>query len=859
MGITNLFRPKYRHSDPAVRAEAVRELDQDDAEVLHSIARDDGDSAVRCAAIERIADPEALVDISASEQDARARDLARERAAQLWLTQALASADGDYTHGVIEKLAEIGQQRALAELAQRAVSADTRREAVGQLTEPKVLAELARSDAEAELRLAAIDRLDDDDALRSIAVQEQNKQVGFAAVDRLENAAVLESVANKGKNKAVRARARKKLARFDPVDAAPSEAKQRRAERVQLCRAVEALAKRHEWQESYRSLQEAERAWSTLGTASDEALQSRFERACERYRTRRERYGRTSSSEAQPAAAPRPVEPPQEEPAAQPPASQDAAPPAQEEAVAEPTESRPEADESGDKPAQSKPRAADKLAALDKLCASLEGAAKNAKLRSAERKLQQVHSSYKALSPLPSGAEAAGLAKRYDEARHQLFIRVQELREADEWERWANVPRREALVAKAEALLASDDDKNRAAQLKDLQAEWKNVGPVPQKKGQELWDKFKETCDKVYERVKEHRSAMAGEHQANLERKRELCERVEALAESTDWDETADQIKRLQTEWKAIGPVPRKHSNAIWKRFRASCDHFFERRKPHLEHALEEQVENLEKKEALCKKAEQLAEAEESEETAAELRQLQDQWRRIGHVPRKDVAAIGKRFRAGCDGFFQKRQDRRDQKRLEHEQKLDGIKQRIEEVASSAGTAGDAGDAGAAGAAADEQAPSAADLVKQTLELRTEVMGLAGRGEKERELRTALVDLCRQMIETCPDEFRGSELDPDVNRKRKEKLCARAEALVPDEPAAPAGEPTPEQVAARLREALSNNALGGVLAKQESADAAETIADLRDSWHRLGPVPGPDGVDLEERFERACQRSLASD
>ncbi len=847
MGISNLFRPKYRHSDPSVRAEAVRELGKDESDVLLDIASSDTDSSVRRVAIERISDPDALAELAVSEADASARELAHERAAQLWLSEALSSDDAALSCRIVERLAEIDQQLALAEVARKAASVEARREAVAQLSEPRALTELARSDAETELRLAAIEKLDDVDALRSIALSEQNKQIGFAAVDRVEDEATLETIANKGKNKGVRARARKKLARLAPDDGMPSEEKQRRAERVQLCRNVEALAKRHEWEESYRQVEDAERRWGELGACEDDSLQTRFSRATERYHSRRARYGAVTSAPERRRREPRrePVAATAEPEARESDAEVSTAE-GETAAGASPPEKESEKDPS-ERPSGAKERAADKLAALEKVCASLEGAKKSSKLRSAERKLQQGQSTYASLAPLPSGAEATRLVARYEEAHQALFIRVQELREADEWERWANLPRREELVTKAEALLESDDDKNRAAKLKELQAEWKKVGPVPQKKGQELWEKFKDTCDKVYARVKEHRAVMADQYGENLERKRELCERVEALVDSTDWDATAEEIKRLQAEWKSIGPVPRKHSNSIWKRFRAACDQFFERRKPHLDMLLEGQLENLKKKQSLCEQAEKLAESTDWAETAEALRQLQRDWRRIGHVPRKDVAAVSQRFRSASDLFFQRRQEERDRERREYEEQLGALEARIEEVEKSARAPG------------DESAPAQDELAKQTLELRSEVMAVGGRGEKERELRAAFDKLGRTMLELCPGEFSGTELDPEVNRKRKEKLCARAEALAPDEPEQPVEAQTPEQMAAKLREALSKNALGGVATQQETVDAVATIAELRASWQRLGPVPGDAGLELEARFERACKRALPED
>ena len=157
------------------------------------------------------------------------------------------------------------------------------------------------------------------------------------------------------------------------------------------------------------------------------------------------------------------------------------------------------------------------------------------------------------------------------------------------------------------------------------------------------------------------------ERKGNLERKLALIERAEALAQSTDWIKTAEELKKLQAEWQAIGPVPRQDTRVTWKRFREACDRFFTRRNADLAERKETWSANLARKEALCARAEELALNTEWERTATEIRRLQADWKSVGPVRRTKSEALWQRFRAACDTFFD-RYKRRDQIELEARQ-----------------------------------------------------------------------------------------------------------------------------------------------------------------------------------------------
>jgi hypothetical protein len=912
MGLTDLFRPKYRHSDAAVRADAVRQMGADEAELVARIARDDRDTAVRRIAMDRIEDPAVLADIAAREPDPALRDHARARAAGLWTARALAAERPGSVEDALAGLVRIGDQRALADVAARAADATVREVALGKLTEARALADLARNgSAYPGTRRAALGRIDDVEILRAIAVDEQHKDVALAALERLDDAETLEQLATKAKSKAVRVRARKRLSELAapaagsaaperpaaPLEGASAEDKRRHAERVQLLHRVEKLVGGNEWVHA-AEMAEIEKQWADLSAPDQSEHAERFERARARFHARHEahlrataekqvrrppaadaRRGRPDASGA-PAAAPaqavaeqgapapghasenaRETPAARTEPAAAAPA---AAAPAVEPTAAEDAPAAPAEDEQArvareDAERARQARQAKDLATFGQLIHELERLDTATKRKQVERAQQRAEQGLKELD-LPPGEETRAAHARYQAARQAAFVKTQELREAEDWERWANVPRQEALIAKAEALIAEEDESKLADRLKELQDEWRNVGPVPQKKSRELWERFKGACDKIYERVKVTRARANEEMLENLARKEALCERVEVLAESDDWEKTAEEIKQLQNEWRRIGPVPRKRSDAVWKRFRAACDRFFERRKPHLDEMLAELTQNLEKKEALCVQAEALSESSDWKETSLQLRDLQRDWRNIGPVPRKDVNTINKRFRAACDRFFERRDQHHHAEREAQANALDGL--RAELRALLAGAPAEAviaeGEAGGEGQPEPAEPASPAERLSRVRHaLREASLSTA----QQEELYGLVNQVALGMLADSPDLFRGTEIDPVSSRQRKQKLCARAEEIAPAPQAAlPApAEQTPESVAERLRAALAQNAMSSSLAVSTDArNITDTIAELEASWWRLGPVPGPEGEQLEARFRAACERARQS-
>ncbi len=168
----------------------------------------------------------------------------------------------------------------------------------------------------------------------------------------------------------------------------------------------------------------------------------------------------------------------------------------------------------------------------------------------------------------------------------------------------------------------------------------------------------------------------------NLEKKLDLCSQAEALADSTDWKLTAEALKGLQAQWKALGAVPKEQAEAVWTRFRSACNRFFERRKEHFATREKEAREAVRRKTELCVKAEELRESSDWRATAEAFKALQAEWKTIGGVPRAKGEELWTRFRAACDHFFARRGEHleeREKQRGEWRERLEDAAQRKRE------------------------------------------------------------------------------------------------------------------------------------------------------------------------------------
>lgn len=195
---------------------------------------------------------------------------------------------------------------------------------------------------------------------------------------------------------------------------------------------------------------------------------------------------------------------------------------------------------------------------------------------------------------------------------------------------------------------------NKTQEIIALQNKWKTIGYAPQKMNVKIFERFRAACDTFFNKKAEFFKAVKESMSENLEKKRALCEKAEALKDSTDWKATADVLVKLQKEWKTIGPVAKKHSDAIWKRFIAACDYFFEQKnKAGASQRTEEQA-NLEKKRDIIARLEAIGEDADADTAIDQVRNLMKEWNAVGFVPFKEKDKVYKQYHALVDKLFER-------------------------------------------------------------------------------------------------------------------------------------------------------------------------------------------------------------
>jgi len=358
-----------------------------------------------------------------------------------------------------------------------------------------------------------------------------------------------------------------------------------------------------------------------------------------------------------------------------------------------------------------------------------------------------------------------------------------------------------------------------------------------------MWRRFKTAQDEIFNRTASFFAAQNAERADNLVKKQALVERAEALADSTDWVKTASQMQALQADWKAIGPVSRGQEKAIWERFRAACDRFFTRRQDDLKKRKDEWSSNLARKEALCVQAEALAESTDWNAAAAALKKLQAEWKTIGPVRKAKSEAIWQRFREACDRFFERFKHRDSLELQEKAKARDEVIRELEALLPYEG--------------GPTEPPEHLYKTIQDARVRWQQAPELPRGVQQ-DLAVRYHQVLSRLVVAWPAAFTGTDLDPDMTRKRMEKLVMRVEELAPDKPKAQAQLSPAELLAQQWRDRLAANTMTGgkSVETQESRwrMAEQEVRNAQAQWARFGPLPAEVAAPLNERFQRACRR-----
>ncbi|MGH7893829.1 MAG: DUF349 domain-containing protein [Candidatus Binatia bacterium] len=877
--------------DARVRRIAIKKLA--DPDILERLAVSEGDPGLRELATERAR--ELLVAIAGSSRPLAECEAALSRFAD---ERSLAAVAIAATHEGIRRaaLARASGDRLLRDVVRSAADPAIRREALDRIHDVAVLRSIAVGDGPPEVALLAVERIDDAETLRAIAESQVASKsvrqrartllpagsaartpVGFkeGRARQLALSTVVAALAAEPDVMLAAERVREAerewrdlardveprddvAARFttacqDILEGAASLARRRAevdharvaltdglAARSALCERIEAL----DGADAPRDLAVARAEWTRLAPVGDEhvaALSRRFTLAGEECVARHERW-RTHErlragvvallEEAEALADSSPLPPPR---------------------IWDAIEKRwaasipPKAVAAGDATVQQRFASArvrlqqrwqeaaahrselrqENLTRLERLWTRLREIATSEALKAsaARRELQAADAALTDLGPLPPSERRAAWTERLSEARDQLLRRVRRDEEAEEWRRWGNVGAQEEIIRRVEALLESNDLAEGTRVLGRLQDEWAGVATATPDKSQALWERFRTARNALHKRC----DAYLAE---NLEKKRALCAQAAGFGDSTTWNETTKLIKALQAEWKQIGPVPAKYTSALWMEFREPCDRFFTRRKEHFERVDGERRENAHRKTALCEQAEALADSTDWETTATAIKQLQAEWKRTGAAPHARGEVLWQRFRAACDRFFDRRSRREEVAREETLRRARAICEELEALASSPEPIG--------------QKIDEAWGAWTRLDL--------GAFDEARVLNERLHAACEQIVLAQPESLRGTRLDPEATRKRREKLCTRLEELL-GTASEPPRELSLQEMALALRERLAANTIAGPAGRRTGRqDTAREVERISASWAQLGPVLGGDARALADRFERLRAR-----
>ena len=292
------------------------------------------------------------------------------------------------------------------------------------------------------------------------------------------------------------------------------------------------------------------------------------------------------------------------------------------------------------------------------LCEKAEELLLEKSLTKSFKLLQKYHDEWKEIGPVPQEKRDEiwerfkSTTDKINQIRRDHYAKIEE-------EQKANYDAKVAICEKMEEIVNEPVNSINAYQKKSNEVNelfklWKQVGPIHKKQSDETWNRFKGSMNSFFDSKKEFFSKLKVQQMENYNKKLQICVEVENLVDSTEWKKTTDYIKKLQEEWKNIGPVPKRHSDKIWKRFRTACDAFFKNKSEHFSSIKGKEDDNLKAKQQVIENIKAYELKKDRNENMEAIRGFQREWMSIGHVPMKMKDALQKEYRDLIDGLFDK-------------------------------------------------------------------------------------------------------------------------------------------------------------------------------------------------------------
>ncbi|MDE6048798.1 MAG: DUF349 domain-containing protein, partial [Paramuribaculum sp.] len=272
------------------------------------------------------------------------------------------------------------------------------------------------------------------------------------------------------------------------------------------------------------------------------------------------------------------------------------------------------------------------------------------------QRVKELQTEFKETGEVPP-QNTTSVWKNYQDTVERFYDQWKVNKELRDYDFKKNLGEKQLLIDEAAKLVEEPDVITAFRRLQDLHDKWREIGPVAKEVREEIWATFKDASAEVNKRYQAHFEERKKQERENEDAKTAICEEIEALDFTTpssfaEWDEMTKKILDAQERWKAIGYASKKANNALFARFREQCDDFFKRKAEYFKRSKEDMSENLAKKIALCEEAEKLQESTDWRKTTDALISLQEKWKTIGAVPRKNSEEVWQRFRAACNTFF---------------------------------------------------------------------------------------------------------------------------------------------------------------------------------------------------------------
>ncbi len=292
------------------------------------------------------------------------------------------------------------------------------------------------------------------------------------------------------------------------------------------------------------------------------------------------------------------------------------------------------------------------------LCEKAEELLLETNYNKAKKELQVLHKKWKETG-IVSNEVREELWARFQSATIQINERYSKYLDEIKEQQEKNLESKQFLVEKAEELANKNYEthiewKNASDKVIEIQRLWKKIGYVPKEYNNKIYSQFKNACDLFFERIRKYYEETEKDREDNYQKKLDLCTQAESLQDSTEWVKTAEIYKNIQEEWKKIGPVPKKYSDEIWKRFRKACNTFFDRKKEYYKNRKAAEKENLLKKQEIINKIENLEPSDNQNETLEKLKELQNEFISVGYVPFENKDEIYDKFHSAVNAQFEK-------------------------------------------------------------------------------------------------------------------------------------------------------------------------------------------------------------